>query len=111
MNKETEIVAGPVDITPVKVKTLEGYRIWVRFNDGEEGELDLKSYAEKPWFKPWQDRTVFENVHISPYDALIWGDDPDESDMGICSLSLYMELTGKSWEELEHQTSSQFANA
>lgn len=111
MNENNEVEIGPVDITPIDVKILDGYRIWLRFNDGAEGELDLKYYARKPWFKPWQDRSVFENVRISSYDGLIWGDDPEESDMGICALSLYMELTGKSWEELKYQTSSQFANA
>ena len=101
MNGEEDMVVGPVDIDVVEVRPLEGYRIWVRFNDGEQGEIDLAEYAEKPWFQPWQKRTVFESVHISHHDALIWGDDPEESDMAICVLSLYMELTGKSWEELE----------
>ena len=111
MDGEEEMVVGPIDIDVVEVKPLVGFHIWVRFNDGEEGELDLNEYADKPWFEPWQERSVFENIRISPNDALIWGDDPDESDMGICVLSLYMELTGKSWEELERHSSSQFANA
>ena len=111
MNNEDEMVVGLVDIDVVGVKPLEGFRVWVRFNDGEQGEIDLAEYAEKPWFKPWQERAVFESVHISPNDALIWGDDPDESDMAVCILSLYMKLTGKSWQELGRPTSLQSANA
>ena len=111
MSGEEDMVVGPVDIDVVEVRPLEGYRIWVRFNDGEQGEIDLAEYAEKPWFQPWRKRTVFESVHISHHDALIWGDDPEESDMAVCVLSLYMDLTGKSWEELDRRTSLQSANA
>ena len=111
MNDENGMDIDPVGVTPVAVETLEGYRIWIRFDDGAEGELDLMPYSTKPWFKPWQDRNVFENVRISPYDALIWGDDPEESDMCICALSLYMELTGISWDELERQDSRQLTHA
>ena len=101
MNGEEEMVVGSVDIDVVEVRPIEGFPIWLRFNDGEQGEIDLADYSEKPWFHPWQKRTVFESVQISHHDASIWGDDPEESDMVICILSLYMELTGKSWEELE----------
>lgn len=111
MNEQDEMIVGPVDIDVIEVRVLESFRIWVRFNDGEQGEIDLAEYAEKSWFQPWEERTVFESVHISSHDALIWGDDPDESDMAVCILSLYMELTGKSWEDLDRRTSLQSANA
>ena len=101
MSEEDEMVAGPVDIDVVEVRPLEGFRIWVRFSNSEQGEIDLAECAGKPWFQPWHERTIFESVHISPHDALIWGNDPDESDMAVCIFSLYVELTGKSWEELE----------
>ena len=78
MNDENGMDTHPVGVTPVPVETLEGFRIWIRFDDGAEGEVDLTPYSVKPWFKPWQYRNVFENVRISPYDALVWGDDPDE---------------------------------
>lgn len=111
MNGKEEIVVGPDGIDMAEVKPLDDFRIWVRFNDGEHGEIDLAEYAEKPWFQPWHKRTVFESVHISHHDALIWGVNPEESDMAICILSLYMELTGKSWEELDRRTSLESANA
>ena len=105
------MVVGPIDIDVVEVKPLDGFHIWVRFNDGEQGEIDLSEYAEKHWFEPWQERKVFESVRISSYDALIWGDDPEESDMAVCVLSLYMEVTGKSWEDLAPRANLQSANA
>ena len=109
MNGEEEMVVGSVDIDVAEVRPLEGFRIRLRFSDGEQGEIDLAGYAEKPWFQPWRERTVFESVHISAHDALIWGDDPEENDMTVCILSLYLELTGKSWDELECDRRSRHA--
>ena len=71
MNGKEEMVVGSVDIDVVEARPLEGFPIWLRFNDGEQGEIDLAEYAEKPWFQPWLERTVFESVHISAHDALI----------------------------------------
>ena len=80
---------------PVDVKALEGYRIWIEFDDGEEGELDLSRHAGRGVFKAWEDRAFFEAVEVTPFDAITW---PDEIDM--CGDALYMDLTGISWEEL-----------
>ena len=88
-----------MEITPLSVKALHGYKIWIKFSDGVEGEIDLSRFAEQVWFRPWKDRSVFENVRIVPNEAIVWGDD-DETDMGLCADALYLELTGKSWDEI-----------
>ena len=88
-----------MEITPLSVKALDGYKILIRFSDGVEGEIDLSRFAEQVWFRPWKDRSVFENVRIVPNEAIVWGDD-DETDMGLCADALYLELTGKSWDEI-----------
>ncbi len=88
-----------MEITPLSVKALDGYKIWIKFNDGVEGEIDLSRFAEQVWFRPWKDLSVFENVRIVPNEAIVWGDD-DETDMGLCADALYLELTGKSWEDV-----------
>ncbi len=112
MNDETDIMVGPVNISVVDVKALEGFRIWLRFNDGVEGAIDLGHHAGKDWFKPIEDRRVFENVWASRHGGDIrWGDDPDEVDLGMCATALYMDLTGKTWEELEREANSLLTNA
>ena len=112
MNDDEEMVVGPVELDVVEVRALEGFRIWVRLSNGVQGELDLTEYADKPWFQPWQDRSVFENVWISPGGGhIIWGDDPEEFDMGFCIIWLYVELTGRPWEEFESEARAQLANA
>ena len=80
---------------PVAVEAREGLRIWIRFQDGEEGEIDLSHLAGMGVFKAWQDRTFFESVRINSYDEVAWGDEID-----LCPDALYMQLTGKSPDEV-----------
>ena len=99
-----------MELTPVSVKVLDGFKIWIEFNDGARGEIDLSRFAEQVWFEPWKDRRVFENVRVIPYEAVIWGDD-EETDMGLCADALYLELTGKSWEEVAGEATPQAVHA
>ena len=46
-------------------------------------------------FKAWDEPGHFGRVSIDQYGAIAWDDDID-----MCRYALYMELTGKSWEEL-----------
>ena len=41
---------------PVAVEARGGLRIWIRFQDGEEGEIDLSDLAGMGVFKAWEDR-------------------------------------------------------
>ena len=80
---------------PVAVEAREGLRIWIRFQDGEEGEIDLSHLAGMGVFKAWQDRGLFESVRINSYNEVAWGDEID-----LCPDTLYMQLTGKSPDEV-----------
>ena len=82
-------------IRPIDVKALDGYRIWIKFEDGAEGELDLSHHAGRGVFKAWEDRAFFEAVRLSPYQVVVWGDD-----LELCANALYMELTGKTVDEI-----------
>ena len=85
-------------IKPIKVKPIGGYKIWIEFADGVQGEADLSRHAGKGFFTAWDDRKLFESVRIdAPYRALIWG---DSDDLGLCTDTFYMELTGMSWDDL-----------
>ena len=81
-------------VKPIAVKALEGYRIWIKFDDGVEGELDLSHHAGRGVFKAWEDRAFFEAVEVPDYPAISW---PGELD--LCGDALYMELTGMTVEE------------
>ena len=79
-------------IRPTEVHPRAGYRIWLRYSDGVAGEIDLSHLAGKGVFKVWDEQGYFEKVHVTSHRAIAWGDDID--------LCVYMELTGKSVEEV-----------
>jgi len=78
-----------------EVKPLDGYRIWLRYADGVEGEIDLSDLAGCGVFEAWQDRRVFETVHIDESGAIAW-----EGNLDLCPDALYLRLTGKRPEEV-----------
>ena len=51
----------------LKIQSLPGYRIRVRYEDGVEGEVDLSRFAGKGVFSGLTDRAFFEKVHVSPH--------------------------------------------
>jgi len=77
-------------IKPTQVKPLDGYRIWIEFEDGVQGVVDLSAYAGRGVWKAWEDRSLFESVNITSYRAIGWGD-TDVLDM--CSDWAYMQVT------------------
>ena len=38
---------------PVEVKALSQYRIWLRYDDGVQGEVDLSDVAGRGVFQAW----------------------------------------------------------
>ena len=82
-------------IQPTEVHPRSGYRIWLRYADGVAGEIDLSHLAGKGVFKIWDEPGYFAKVYITPHRAIAWDDDID-----LCADALYMELTGKSVEEV-----------
>ena len=82
-------------LRPVAVEAREGRRIWLRYSDGAAGEVDLSDMTGKGVFKAWDEPGCFEQVHIAPHRAIAWSDD-----LELCPDALYMELTGKTWDEL-----------
>lgn len=82
-------------LQPVAVAPREGYRIWLRYADGVEGEVDLSDLAGKGVFTAWNDRRFFERVYISEWRSIAWSDEIE-----LCPDALYMEITGKTAEEI-----------
>lgn len=79
----------------VEVKALAGYSIWLRFIDGTTGNLDLGYLAGRGVFTIWEDRAVFESVHVNESGAIAWTEDVD-----LCSDALYLRVTGKKVNDL-----------
>ena len=79
----------------IDVQPLADYRIWLKYDDGTAGEVDLRHLAGRGVFKAWADRNVFESVRVDPSGAIVWSQDID-----LCPDALYLRLTGKSVDEL-----------
>lgn len=86
---------APDPIRPVSVQARGGFRIWLRYADGNEGEVDLSHLAGKGVFSAWLDRGFFERVHIGGGNGISWGKEID-----LCPDALYLQLTGKRAEEI-----------
>lgn len=80
---------------PTDVKALPGFSIWIRYDDGSKGEVDLSDLAGRGVFGAWNDRTFFESVRLGSHGAIEWGEQID-----LCPDAIYMRLTGKSPEEV-----------
>ncbi|HST22906.1 MAG TPA: DUF2442 domain-containing protein [Blastocatellia bacterium] len=82
-------------IKPVAVKALPNYRVYVKFSDGVEGEVDLSELVGQGVFEAWKDERAFEKVHIGSGRQIQWNDEIE-----LCPDALYLRLTGKTPEEL-----------
>ncbi|HEV7735833.1 MAG TPA: DUF2442 domain-containing protein [Chlamydiales bacterium] len=62
----------------VACKPLPNYHIWIRFDDGLEGEVDLNHLVGKGVFEVWNSIDFFNNVRVdSKSDTVAWGEDID----------------------------------
>ncbi len=77
-------------VRPTSVKALSKYRIWLEFDDGVSGEVDLSDVAGSGVFKVWDEPGYFERVHIAAHRAIAWDDEVE-----LCPDSLHWELTNK----------------
>ena len=79
----------------VEVEPRAEFRLWLRYEDGVAGEVNLSESAKLPLFQGWHDDAPFEAVGLSPSGLLVWNDDID-----LCGDALYLELTGQSPADL-----------
>jgi hypothetical protein len=55
-------------------KAFPGYRLWVRFSDNTEGEIDLKDLIAsdaRPVVAVLRDQTAFSAIHVE-MDTVVW---------------------------------------
>lgn len=55
-----------------------GYRLWLRFADGAEGEIDLESELWGEVFEPLKDPAAFAQFRVDPeLETLVWANGAD----------------------------------
>lgn len=89
----------------VELKVREPYKLWLRFDDGTTGTVDLSdSAALGGIFAAWSDPGFWRSAHIvADSGAVAWG---DGTEVDACPLSLYLDATGQTFDELSFETSS-----
>lgn len=80
---------------PIKIKTLDNCKLWLRFEDSVEGTVDLSHLAGKGVFSFWNNPENFKKAHIGKHGEIIWS-----KEVEICSDNLYLQITGKKAEEV-----------
>jgi hypothetical protein len=50
----------------VEARYLGDYTVWLRFEDGTEGEVDLSSDLDGPIFQPLRDQAYFSRLRLNP---------------------------------------------
>lgn len=75
----------------VEVRPLRDYVLYLRFEDGAEGEVDLGSLIQfKGVFASLKDQARFDEVYVNPeMGTICW---PNGADLDPCVL--YSEITG-----------------
>ena len=61
----------------VEAKATGGFRVWLRFNDGLEGEIDLGDELDGEIFEPLRDASYFASFRLEGH-TLTW---PNGADM------------------------------
>ena len=83
-------------ITVTNARYVQGYRVWLVFNTGENGEVDLRDIVFKfPAAATLQDPAEFAKFHLDEWPTLAWdcGFDLDPE-------YLYQLVTGKTIHEI-----------
>ena len=79
----------------LEARPLDNYKIWLKFDGGISGEVDLSHLVGKGVFAFWDDYANFKKVSVEENRRLAWSDEID-----MDADSLYLKLTGKTPEEL-----------
>jgi hypothetical protein len=90
----------------IEARAVDRFHVFLRFDDGTAGELDLGHLAGRGVFRAWQQEGVFEQLTISPEGALHW-----PGDLDLCPDSLYLQLVGKPVAVVFPASQSSFAHA
>ena len=85
-------------VKPIEIKTLDNFKLWLKFSDGIEGVADLESVAGKGVFKVFEEPGFFSKAYIAYNgNAIAWNEELD-----VDALNLYLEITGKKFEEIKN---------
>jgi Protein of unknown function (DUF2442) len=74
-----------------RVIPLPKYRLWIEFDDGVSGTIDLAEELAGEVFEPLRDEAIFRQVAVDEYGAVCWPDGPD-----LAPDAMYDEIASRS---------------
>lgn len=80
-----DVINGESLIAICDVRPLEDYKLFLKFNNGEERIFDVKPLLEKQVYSPLKDLELFNKVHIIYDYTIAWNNEID-----MCPDSLYL---------------------
>lgn len=77
------------------VSAIDGYKLFVEFEDGVKGIIDLNKWKEKGIFDYWNNQENFKNFKVTKDKKIEWNEnidmDPD---------AFYLQLIGKTLKNM-----------
>ena len=62
----------------IEARYVREFTVWVKFEDGTEGEIDLSGELYGPVFEPLQDVNYFKQVRVDPeLGTIVWPNGAD----------------------------------
>ena len=90
----------------IQVKAINQYSIWLKYDDGTEGVVDLSHLINKPIFQNWKEPEFFDKVYIdTETGAVAW-----DENIELCPDNLYLKIKGITFEQWKHSQYSYAAN-
>ena len=75
----------------IEVQARKDHRLWLCYDDGAEGEIDLSDVAGRGVFEPLLEERAFADVRVGPSGQITWS-----AELELCPDAMYLRLTGKS---------------
>lgn len=86
----------------IAVTACPDFRIFLRFDDGLSGEIDLTNALRGPVFEPLRDPAYFAKVRLSDYGAPVW---PNGLNLAPDALHERLLAAGKASAGVGHRAS------
>ncbi|MFT4060909.1 MAG: DUF2442 domain-containing protein [Edaphocola sp.] len=89
MSKEDNLLPKVERVAP-----LDDYKIFLEYDNGVSGQVDLSELKGKGVFTWWERGDNFSKVHIDSCGGIAWNEDID-----IDALHCYLKITNQTFEE------------
>ena len=67
-----------MDYHVVEARYVSGHVVWLRFEDGTQGEIDLGPELVGPIFEPLRNLETFKHFRVDPeFHTLVWANGAD----------------------------------